>query len=98
MTGANVPLRVGGAGTLQQQVIQSAKGIDLTLPAVEEDIPSDHISFMRGGLPEVILTTPDFSVIHTPGDTVEKISARPLEQAVAVALRFLDDAAKASLK
>ena len=93
---ARAPLMIEGTSSLVQKVIAAAKVAGVSVPERSEDVPSDHRSFIRGGLPAVILTTPDFSVIHTPEDTVDKLSKKPLAESVAVGLAFLDELSKSS--
>lgn len=92
--GADTPLAVGGNATIGDQLRKTAERLGFTLTRASGDIPSDHLSFTQKGIPAVIITTPDFSYIHMPEDTFERVPARPLAQAVSLALAFLEDLAK----
>lgn len=90
VVGAQVLLGVLGDATLTQDLKAQATSMGLSLGAVSGDVSSDHLSFNREGIPAVILTTPDFSVIHTPEDTVDRVDPLRLGQAAALVLRYLE--------
>lgn len=94
VVGAAVPLGVSGTGALTQLVRDEAARAGIALEPILEDVPSDHLSFVTEGIPAVIITTPDFSVIHTPEDTRDRIVARRLGQAAALVLGTLDALAR----
>jgi aminopeptidase YwaD len=90
VVGAQVLLGVLGDATLVQDLKAQASSMGLSLGAVSGDVSSDHLSFSREGIPAVILTTPDFSVIHTPEDTVDRVDPLRLGQTAALVLRYLE--------
>lgn len=90
VVGAQVLLGVLGDATLAQDLRSQASSMGLSLGAVSGDVSSDHLSFNREGIPAVILTTPDFSVIHTPEDTVDRLEPLRLGQTAALVMRYLE--------
>ena len=66
-------------------------GID-TYDGDDED--SDHVSFLKAGVPAVTLINNDFSNgYHSPGDTIEDVSAERIEQVVKLVLYYIDKTA-----
>ena len=96
VVGAAVPLGVSGTDSLAQVVREQAQRAGITMRTITEDVPSDHLPFINEGIPAVIITTPDFSVIHTPEDTQDRIVPARLGETAVLVLRALDALALAS--
>jgi aminopeptidase YwaD len=94
VVGSPVPLGVTGQGRLAARLREVARRMQLSLETVAGDVSSDHESFLAAGVPAVLLTTPDFSLIHTPQDRLDRIDPRSLENTVTLALAFLEDLAR----
>jgi aminopeptidase YwaD len=80
VTSKGVPLYLGSttladeAGALADELaIEAQRG---QLP---EDVGSDHLSFLDAALPALMLTTPDFVLIHTPQDTLDNMDTTYLQ-------------------
>jgi aminopeptidase YwaD len=89
VVGGRAPLAVDGSAEMIERFRALARESQADLRALSEDVPSDHITFLQAGIPAVILTTPDFSVIHTPQDTVDKLMNAPMGDAAALVLSYL---------
>jgi Zn-dependent M28 family amino/carboxypeptidase len=67
---------------------------ELGLPSRPSFIPtgagSDHLSFLNAGVPVVFLYRDD-TLIHTPEDSIERMSAAALGETAEVAARLLED-------
>ena len=90
VVGAQALLGALGDAALAEDLKSQAASMGLSLGAVSGDVSSDHLSFTREGIPAVILTTPDFSVIHTPEDTVDRLEPLRLGQTAALVLGYLE--------
>lgn len=64
-------------------------GLDVELSSKTDEIGSDHRSFLDGGVPSLMLTTPDFERIHTPGDVVANLGPAFLEGIAQLGLALL---------
>lgn len=51
---------------------------------------SDHATFAREGIPVLMFTSPDFSRLHTPNDTLEFVEPRLLGDSARLALALLE--------
>lgn len=69
--------------------VARATGLVIDLSRVADEIASDHLSFIQAGIPSVIVTTPDFSLIHTVDDTVENLSTESLADLTRLAFALL---------
>jgi aminopeptidase YwaD len=94
VVGGPVSLAVGGDGQLGSRMRELASGLGLSLGTAPGDTGSDHLPFIRAGIPAVIITTPDYDVIHTPQDVPERVSPESLGKAVALVLAFLEAMAR----
>jgi hypothetical protein len=65
-------------------------GIDLEISSGLQGGGSDHMSFADAGIPVVMFFGRDFSLIHTPGDTLESVTPHLLGDAAGVALALLE--------
>lgn len=65
-------------------------GIDLEISSGLQGGGSDHMSFAGAGIPVVMFFGRDFSLIHTPGDTLESVTPHLLGDAAGVALALLE--------
>jgi Zn-dependent M28 family amino/carboxypeptidase len=65
-------------------------GIDVEIAAGLQGGGSDHMSFAHAGIPVVMFFGQDFSLIHTPGDTLEAVTPHLLGDAADVALALLE--------
>ena len=92
LVAGDAPLGVTGDGALAR----SLQALDETLSAaaLPSRVSSDHAPFLNAGIPAVIVSTPDFDLIHTPQDTVEQVRPESLGQAVALALDYLEELAR----
>ena len=55
-------------------------GIPAKSASLPENLGSDHVSFAQVGVPVAYLSSGDFAVIHTPADTVDKVSSAGLDR------------------
>ena len=82
--------RLGVLGTteLADAVVKEGveRGIDVERSLGLEEGGSDHESFAGIGVPVIFFFSDDFSRIHTPQDTLERINARLLGDATRLAL------------
>ncbi|MSQ12257.1 MAG: Zn-dependent exopeptidase M28 [Dehalococcoidia bacterium] len=90
VVGARVPLAVSGDARLRERFLELALADGVRLSTAPEDVPSDHLSFLQADIPAVILTTPEFTFIHTPEDTIDRLDAQTLAQVFRLARRFLE--------
>ncbi|MBI4233785.1 MAG: M20/M25/M40 family metallo-hydrolase [Chloroflexi bacterium] len=90
VVGSPIPLATRGHTSLALRLREVANGLGMDLAGAPPDALSDHESFLRANIPAVILTTPDFSRIHTPQDTLEHVDARALDDTIALALAYLE--------
>jgi aminopeptidase YwaD len=69
----------------REELIQRAQataatlGTSLDRAGAPEDIPSDHLSFLREDIGAIIITTPDYELIHTPNDIVANLTPAYLQ-------------------
>ncbi|GBD22723.1 Aminopeptidase YwaD [bacterium HR29] len=91
VTGIGSRVEVIGTPVLVQGSLQVSA--TLGIPAVPSTLPpnasSDHASFEAAGVPVVLFTSGDFSVIHTPDDRFEAIDAAEVERIGRVGLAVL---------
>ncbi|MCS7207692.1 MAG: M28 family peptidase [Dehalococcoidia bacterium] len=83
--GSAVRLATAGDFALQQTVLDAGRQIGIAVAGINlRDAPSDHLPFIQAGIPAVLLTTPDFRLIHTPQDRLEFLDVENLENTVRV--------------
>lgn len=81
--GSDVDIAIAGEQALAQMVSAVADSAGIPLRFIDlREATSDHLPFVRGGIPAVILTTPDFRRIHTPEDRLEFLDIRNLDNAI----------------
>lgn len=69
-----VPLILGSSDLVDEAAALAGElGIDVQRGQLPKDVGSDHLSFLDGGLSSLMLTTPDFRLVHTPDDTVANL-------------------------
>jgi len=81
VVGADIPLAVNGESKLSETVRSVARRLNIEVTGDAGNAASDHLSFLRFRIPAVLLSTPDFSRIHSPRDNLEAINSRRLGEA-----------------
>ncbi|GBD11745.1 Aminopeptidase YwaD [bacterium HR23] len=83
VVGAAANLATTGDNPLAQRIVEVAREAGIPLGFIDlRDAASDHLPFLQAGVPAVILTTPDFRLIHTPQDRLEFLDRESLENTV----------------
>ncbi|MBI4302772.1 MAG: M28 family peptidase [Chloroflexi bacterium] len=90
VVGSNVVLAVEGDTGLKQDALSVARSLNIELGDRIADAPSDHLSFLRQRVPAVIISTPDFSLIHTPQDALSTINRRRLGEASVLVVNLIN--------
>jgi Zn-dependent M28 family amino/carboxypeptidase len=85
-------LGLGGDGNIAQQARQAADalGIDARNFRLGNNSGSDHQSFTRLGIDSVFFSR-DYTLLHTPQDSLDQVRPDWLDEAGRVALRALMD-------
>ena len=91
-------LAISNPGELLDRALALANEMELSLDSNTsvEDIGSDHRSFLDAGIPTLMLTTPDFDLIHSARDTLAGIESTPLGMIVSLAFALLAEAGEAA--
>jgi aminopeptidase YwaD len=80
VTSEGVPLYLGSTALIDEtEALAAGLGIEAQRGQLPEDVGSDHLSFLDAALPAVMLTTPNFQLIHTPQDTFANIDPARLQ-------------------
>ena len=89
-------LRVRGDAKLTQPVMEDSqtRGIELTVRQSRGRGGSDHASFAAVNIPNIFFSSNEFSLLHTPEDTLEAINPQLLGDTIRLALNLLDVLAK----
>ena len=86
-------LEIGGQFRLVDRALEVAS--EIGIPALRSREPagssSDHASFREAGIPSMFFFGSDFSLIHSPLDTVDAMATEMMGQAAAVTLNGLLD-------
>lgn len=89
---ADLPLDIDNVGgpKLKNELMKYAE--ELGIEAEESSMgASDHVSLAHEGVPAVMLANDDmFNGYHSPGDTIEDVSAERIEQVVKLVLYYID--------
>lgn len=88
---SNAEPLITGDGALAEGVQGRAEamGLSAVIDVLPEGVSSDHRSFIDAGIPAVLITTPDFSLIHTPQDTAQNMDPAFLQPIAGLALDLL---------
>ena len=91
-------LAISNPGELLDRALALANEMELSLDSTTsvEDIGSDHRSFLDAGIPTLMLTTPDFDLIHSVRDTLAGIESAPLGMIASLAFALLAEAGEAA--
>ena len=91
-------LAISNPGELLDRALALANEMELALDSNTsvEDIGSDHRSFLDAGIPALMLTTPDFDLIHSARDTLAGIESAPLGMIASLAFALLAEASEAA--
>jgi aminopeptidase YwaD len=87
MEGAGQRLQLAtdrGPDTLVQLGARLAKQLGIAVQLAHTDL-SDHVSFERVGVPVAFVERPDYTYLHTPKDTVNRVDPMLLETATRLA-------------
>ncbi len=70
-----------GDEALAQQALALGQtaGLDVEIGRLPEGASSDHASFLKAGIPALMLTVDDLGIIHTARDTLANLRPAPLE-------------------
>lgn len=83
------PLLIGDPG-LADRAQEAARQLGIEAErASPDDVASDHLSFLNAGIPALMLTTPEFELIHTPQDTFENLKPTFLRQVASLGFALL---------
>lgn len=90
--GAGRITQVLGSSHLTGRVADIGAGADIAVMRVRgiDGATSDHASFNRIRTPNIMFASDDFSMIHTPSDTLDIVEPRLLGDAAALGLALLD--------
>jgi len=85
VVGSPALLATAGHEGLVREVAAAAEALGIRVHSLPlQEALSDHIPFLQAGIPALILTTPDYRLIHTPRDVMEVLDLGSLENAVRV--------------
>ncbi|OGO51998.1 MAG: hypothetical protein A2148_04130, partial [Chloroflexi bacterium RBG_16_68_14] len=88
------PLAMGGSDLLERtETLAGQLGLEVDISAPKDDISSDHRSFLDAGIPALMLTTPEFDLIHTAGDTLANLRATFLDAVATLGFALLEQPA-----
>lgn len=98
VTGAGDGVEIVGSTGLRNRALALAAqiGIPARISMLPEGTSSDHASFQAAGVPAVMFTSGDFSLIHTPGDTVARLDEAEMDAVGEVALALVVELARNS--
>ena len=75
-----VPLILGSSDLADEaEALAGELDVEVQRGQLPKDVGSDHLSLLDGGLSALMLTSPDFRLIHTPEDTVENLDTVHLQ-------------------
>jgi aminopeptidase YwaD len=87
----DVPPAVAGREELieRAQATAAALGTSLDRAGAPDDIPSDHLSFLHEDIAAIVITTPDYELIHTPDDTVANMTPTYVQEIADLGIALL---------
>lgn len=87
VTGRGMPVEAIGDADLIALAIEIGDelGIETVLSSLPPNAGSDHMSFARAGVRVLFFASSDFSGIHTPADTIDRIEPPALDAVLQVA-------------
>lgn len=85
------PLLAGGDGPIGQQARDLARSLGLSARnfSLGSNAGSDHEPFQRAGIDTVFFSR-DYTLLHTPQDTIDQVKPEYLDEAGKVALRLVN--------
>ena len=93
-------ITVLGSERLWRIALESATAAEI--PLVVEEYPdahgSDHLPFLNAGIDAVFLLADDHTYINSPEDTLQRVAAEPMAQAVAIVLGMVNRLAVSPLR
>jgi Zn-dependent M28 family amino/carboxypeptidase len=89
--GSGVRVEILGDGPLVDRTAELAQreGISVLRGRSQPGSGSDHASFSRAGIPVLMFTAPDVSLIHSADDTLEEVNPDLLRDTVRLAVSLL---------
>ena len=89
--GSGVRLQILGDGLLVDRTTELAQreGISVLRGRGQPGSSSDHVSFSRAGIPVLMFTAPDVSLIHSADDILEEVNPDLLRDTVRLAVSLL---------
>jgi aminopeptidase YwaD len=87
----DVPPAVAGREELieRAQATAASLGVSLDRAGAPDDIPSDHLSFLEEDIGAIVITTPDYELIHTPEDTVANVTPTYIQEIANLGIALL---------
>lgn len=74
----------------QGQSLAGTLGVTARLTGLPSGSDSDHSSFIRAGIPALMLHRSDDPLLHTPEDVIARLSPAQLEEAALLGLAFIE--------
>ena len=80
VAGDDRPVVIGDSGLqARAKTLADQAGLDVGRGALSAGAGSDHVSFIEADIPALMLTMPDFQLLHTPQDTLVNLNPASLE-------------------
>lgn len=85
------PLLLGSSDLIDEaETVAADIGVDVSGGELPNGVGSDHLSFLDGGLSSLMVTTPNFTRIHTPEDVLANLDATYLQRIADLAFALLN--------
>ena len=93
-------ITVLGSERLWRISLESANAAEIEIMVEEypEAYGSDHLPFLYAGIDAVFLLADDHTYINSPEDTLQRVEAEPMAQAVAIVLGMINRLAVSPLR